>query len=166
MALRIPNFFIVGAAKSGTTSVARYLDEHPQVYMSPIKEPSYFARDIIETLHPPGWARNQRGLDRYLNGPMLRRRGGCVLEWEDYLKLFRKVADEIAIGEASVAIAAASPHRADAFAACRYAIERVKQIAPVWKHEFFEDGDAWVEGAVADPNDDLARQEARRRACA
>ena len=42
----------------------------------------------------------------------------------------------------------------------------VKQIAPVWKHEFFEDGDAWVEGAVADPNDDLARQEARRRACA
>ena len=47
----------------------------------------------------------------------------------------------IAIGEASVVVAAASPHRADAFAACRYAIERVKQIAPVWKHEHFEGGD-------------------------
>jgi hypothetical protein len=40
MATRPPNFFIVGAAKSGTTSVARYLEEHPQVYMSPIKEPA------------------------------------------------------------------------------------------------------------------------------
>ena len=63
-------------------------------------------------------------------------------------------------------IVAGAAHRAEAFQACRYAIERVKQIAPVWKHEFFEDGDAWVEGAVADPADDPARQEARRRACA
>src|SRR5688572_4309782 len=51
------------------------------------------------------------------------------------------------VGEASVVIAAASPHRSDAFAACRYAIERVKQIAPVWKHEHFEGGDIWIEGA-------------------
>ena len=45
------------------------------------------------------------------------------------------------IGETSVVLAAASPHRADAFAACRYAIERIKQIAPIWKHEFFAGGD-------------------------
>ena len=57
----------------------------------------------------------------------------------------------VAIGEASVAIAAASPHRADAFAACRYAIERIKQIAPIWKHEHFEGGEVWIEGATADP---------------
>jgi len=101
MATRPPNFFIVGAAKSGTTSVARYLEEHPQVYMSPIKEPSYFARDMIDSLDLPGWTRNQKGLERYLNGPMSSRRGGCVLEWEAYLKLFRKVGSEIAIGEAS-----------------------------------------------------------------
>ena len=69
-------------------------------------------------------------------------------------------------GEASVAIAAASPHRAEAFAACRYAIERVKQIAPVWKHEFFEGGDEWIEGATADPEDEAARAEAMRKACA
>ena len=60
----------------------------------------------------------------------------------------------VAIGEASVVIAAASPHRADAFAACRYAIERVKQIAPIWKHEHFEGGEVWIEGATADPDDE------------
>lgn len=72
----------------------------------------------------------------------------------------------IEIGEASVVIAAAAAHRADTFAACRYAIERVKQILPVWKHEFFEDGEAWVEGAVADPDDADARKDALVRACA
>ena len=70
------------------------------------------------------------------------------------------------IGEASVAIAAASPHRADAFAACRYAIERVKQIVPIWKHEYFEGGDVWIEGATADPHDTAARDNALRIACA
>ena len=49
------------------------------------------------------------------------------------------------IGEASIVIAAASAHRADAFAACRYTIERVKQIVPVWKHEHFEGGDVWLD---------------------
>ncbi len=62
------------------------------------------------------------------------------------------------IGEASVVIAAASPHRAEAFAACRYAIERIKQIAPIWKHEHFEGGETWIEGATADPMDEDARR--------
>jgi molybdopterin synthase catalytic subunit len=70
------------------------------------------------------------------------------------------------IGEASVAIAAASPHRADAFAASRYAIERIKQIVPIWKHEYFEGGDVWIEGATADPDNAEAREEALRIACA
>jgi len=70
------------------------------------------------------------------------------------------------IGEASVAIAAVSAHRADAFAVCRYAIERVKQIAPIWKREFFEGGDVWIEGATADPDDARAREAAERAACA
>jgi molybdopterin synthase catalytic subunit len=72
----------------------------------------------------------------------------------------------LAIGESSVAIAAASSHRAEAFAACRYAIERVKQIVPIWKHEYFEGGDVWIEGATADPDDEAARQAALQRACA
>lgn len=72
----------------------------------------------------------------------------------------------LAVGEASVVIVAATAHRAEAFQVCRYAIERVKQIAPVWKHEFFEDGDVWVEGAVADPEDEAARTRAKEIACA
>jgi molybdopterin synthase catalytic subunit len=72
----------------------------------------------------------------------------------------------IELGEASIVIAAASPHRADAFAACRYMIERVKQIVPIWKHEHFDGGEVWLEGAVADPDDEVARQAAFRIACA
>lgn len=72
----------------------------------------------------------------------------------------------IELGEASVIIVAVSPHRADAFAACRYTIERVKQIVPIWKHEHFEGGDVWLEGATADPEDAAAREAARRIACA
>jgi molybdopterin synthase catalytic subunit len=70
------------------------------------------------------------------------------------------------LGEASIVIAAASPHRGDAFAACRYAIERVKQIVPIWKREHFEGGDVWLEGAVADPDDAEARRHAQKVACA
>ena len=70
------------------------------------------------------------------------------------------------IGEASIIIVAASAHRADAFAATRYAIERVKQIVPIWKHEYFEGGDVWIEGATADPDNTAAREEALRIACA
>jgi molybdopterin synthase catalytic subunit len=110
------------------------------------------------------------------------------LEYEAYEPLARRTIERIAreaaerwptvrlalhhrigrvdVGEASVVIAAASPHRAEAFAACRYAIERVKQILPVWKHEFFEDGDVWIEGATVDPDDVKARADAERVACA
>jgi molybdopterin synthase catalytic subunit len=70
------------------------------------------------------------------------------------------------LGEASIIIVATSPHRAHAFAACRYTIERVKQIVPIWKHEHFEGGDVWLEGATADPADEAARETARRIACA
>ena len=70
------------------------------------------------------------------------------------------------IGEASIVIAAASAHRGDAFAACRYTIERVKQIVPIWKREHFNGGDVWLEGATADPEDAAAREKAYRIACA
>src|SRR5262249_38210548 len=70
------------------------------------------------------------------------------------------------VGEASIAIVVRSPHRGDAYAACRYTIERVKQIAPIWKREFFDGGDVWIEGATANPDDERARAEAERVACA
>jgi molybdopterin synthase catalytic subunit len=110
------------------------------------------------------------------------------LEYEAYdalaLRSFQRIAHEaearwpgirlaihhrtgrIEIGGASVAIAAASAHRGHAFAACRYAIERIKQIAPIWKREFFAGGDVWIEGATADPDDAAAREQAERVSCA
>jgi molybdopterin synthase catalytic subunit len=50
------------------------------------------------------------------------------------------------IGECSIVIAVASAHRGAAFDACRFAIDTIKQIVPIWKKEFFEDGEIWVEG--------------------
>ena len=47
-------------------------------------------------------------------------------------------------GATSVVIAAASPHRADAFSACRHAIEELKRDAPIWKREHYQDGSEWV----------------------
>jgi molybdopterin synthase catalytic subunit len=82
-------------------------------------------------------------------------------EWPDTVLALHHRTGTLKIGEVSVAIAVASPHRAAAFAACRYAIERVKQIAPIWKRELFEGGDTWIEGAVTDPDDETARTAAR-----
>jgi molybdopterin synthase catalytic subunit len=49
------------------------------------------------------------------------------------------------IGTPSVAVAAFAPHRAEAFAACRYAIDTLKATVPIWKKEFYADGAAWLE---------------------
>lgn len=48
------------------------------------------------------------------------------------------------ISDVAVVIAVSSPHRADAFEASRYAIERIKEIVPIWKKEYWEDGSAWI----------------------
>ena len=50
------------------------------------------------------------------------------------------------IGEASVAVATTSPHRGEAFAACRFAIDTLKARVPIWKKEHYADGTAWLEG--------------------
>jgi Sulfotransferase domain len=75
--------------------------------MSPIKEPNYFASEIRpKNVSEELQGRLRRDIDAlkaYLNGPMSEHRfGGMVVEWEDYLKLFENVEEEIAIGEASV----------------------------------------------------------------
>jgi len=48
------------------------------------------------------------------------------------------------IGEIAVVIAVSGPHRKDAFAACEYAIDTLKQTVPIWKKEIFKDGEVWV----------------------
>ena len=79
-------------------------------------------------------------------------------KWPSIALAIHHRVGRLEIGQASVVIAAASPHRPEAFAACRYAIERIKQIAPIWKHEHFEGGAVWIEGATADPTDEDARR--------
>jgi molybdopterin synthase catalytic subunit len=88
------------------------------------------------------------------------------LEYEAYepmaLSEMRKLADEagqrwqivriairhrigvVEIGQTSVAIAVAAAHRAEAFEACRFAIDRLKEVVPIWKKEYFEGGTVWI----------------------
>ena len=63
------------------------------------------------------------------------------------------------IGEISVLISVASPHRGDGFSACRYAIDRLKEIVPIWKKEVTSDGEYWVEGptGIVAPQDTKVR---------
>ena len=107
MPSKLPNFFIVGAPKAGTTSLSNYLDQHPHVYMSAIKEPNFFSVEIREENFEPEH-RRRLALDRletrrFLAGPMREKRfGGIVDNWEDYQRLFANATDQIALGEASV----------------------------------------------------------------
>ena len=78
----MPNFFIVGAQKAGTTSLYHYLDQHPEIYMSPRKEPHFF-EGMHSEFRRPG------------------RRNAPVSDLTEYLALFDGASGERAIGEAS-----------------------------------------------------------------
>ncbi len=87
LADRLPTFLVIGAGKAGTTSLHHYLGQHPQIFMSPVKEPKFFAL--------AGHA-----LD--FNGPGDERiRIDTTVTLEAYRKLFERVHDETAIGESS-----------------------------------------------------------------
>jgi sulfotransferase family protein len=83
----MPNFFVVGAPKAGTTSLCRYLGQHPDVFVSPIKEPCFFAPEVAQF--------NDQTREREAEGAF-------VLDWERYLQLFAGVTREAAVGEGSV----------------------------------------------------------------
>ncbi|MHB8383401.1 MAG: molybdopterin converting factor subunit 1 [Candidatus Binataceae bacterium] len=59
----------------------------------------------------------------------------------------------VEIGETSVAIAVAAAHRAEAFDACRFAIDRLKEVVPIWKKEHFEGGEIWIGCQTSRPPD-------------
>ena len=84
---RWPNFFIIGAGKSGTTSLYHYLKQHPQIFMSPVKEPKYFAF--------AGQRLNYTGPGDARIVPE------TTTTREAYLDLFREAGDQSAVGEAS-----------------------------------------------------------------
>lgn len=76
--------------------------------------------------------------------------------WPGVAVVFRHRLGVVPLGEASVAVAAAAPHRRQAFDVCRYVIEEIKQRVPVWKKERFQDGTAAWHG------NDGTRQPAQR----
>lgn len=96
--MKIPNFLIIGAAKAGTTSLYDYLNQHPQIYMSPIKEPRFFALE--------GEKLDFRGPAQAINRT-------SIITWEQYCQLFQEVTTETAIGEASTIYLSnpKAPHR-------------------------------------------------------
>jgi len=104
----LPNFFIVGTGKAGTTSLHRYLRQHPQIYMSPVKEPSFFANEIRAHTLGEAFEKHvrQRSLDlpgTLKDGKPVKPLGWLVSDWPDYLRLFQQANGEKAIGEASAA---------------------------------------------------------------
>ena len=86
--MAMPNFIVIGAGKSGTTALYRYLEQHPQVYMSPVKETNFFALD---------------GKKADFRDPSAAQRinSWSVTRLKDYQALFDRASGEAALGEAS-----------------------------------------------------------------
>jgi hypothetical protein len=103
---RLPSFFLIGAAKAGTTSLHAYLGQHPEIYVSPIKEPSFFADEVrvanIDPVLRARFAAGQRATSRYLAGGSSRFQQAAVCDWPSYEKLFAGVNGHKAAGESSV----------------------------------------------------------------
>jgi len=98
--MRKPNLFIIGNPKSGTTAMYNFLESHPDIYMSPVKEPYYFAKDFISE----GDSYRQKVHKSWI--------GQKINEWSvtwgyrnesDYLNLFKDAQNEQIIGEATPA---------------------------------------------------------------
>ena len=83
--MTLPNFLVIGAEKAGTTSLDYYLHQHPQIYMSPMKEPRFYAPEFYT---------------EYFRGPRVGKRTEPMLK-PDYEALFDAVADEAVVGEVS-----------------------------------------------------------------
>lgn len=101
--MTMPNFLIIGAPKAGTTALFHYLKQHPQIYMSPVKEPAFFAFEglKLESNGPDDKVNNrpQESIEWYRQ-----RIGSSITNLEDYQTLFQGVSSQkIALGEASPA---------------------------------------------------------------
>lgn len=95
MAFRLPNFFVVGAAKAGTTSLFFYLREHPEVYLSRIKEPNHFCTDLYVPI-----TNRERLRLKLLSKSIVPY--SQIQDSEEYAHLFDQVDRQKAIGECSV----------------------------------------------------------------
>ena len=101
--MKSPNFFIVGTAKAGTSSIGDYLNRHPEIYISPIKEPHFFSEDIrMADFRSDYRERASFDVKAYLeNHPLPYKHIAHIDNQSQYLELFREVKNEKAIGELS-----------------------------------------------------------------
>ncbi|HDN58998.1 MAG TPA: sulfotransferase [Candidatus Marinimicrobia bacterium] len=95
----LPNFFIVGAAKAGTTSIYNYLKSHPDVYMSPVKEPNFFSKDIDPSKFRKDYKREPLIIKDENNIPD--KHVAFIKDFNSYKALFKNAKGFKAIGEAS-----------------------------------------------------------------
>ena len=101
--IKKPNLFIVGAAKSGTTTLQTLLNRHSQIFMSPIKEPNFFSKDI-ETENFRNDYKKTSFLDEkeyFKKNRLEERHIAFIKKQENYLSLFKEVESELYLGEAS-----------------------------------------------------------------
>ncbi len=117
-----PNFFVVGVVKGGTTSLYHYLNAHPQIYLSPIKEVNFFSKNDIRSQHfSKQYAFDvDIDLERYFKEGMKENIHIAHVENpEQYMQLFSKVTNETAVGEIS-----------NSYAICPSAASEIHKIYP------------------------------------
>ncbi|GAA4826779.1 sulfotransferase [Algivirga pacifica] len=97
------NFFVVGAAKSGTTTLYQMLKKHPEVFLCPIKEPNFFSTEFkIEDCREDIQNNIKFDFDQYyLDTPLKEKHNACIDTLEQYEKLFKDVKDHKLIGDFS-----------------------------------------------------------------
>ena len=95
--VRLPNFFLVGAPKAGTTALYHYLAQHPEVYMSPVKEPHFFSDEI----RLENFDEDRRRLYGQRNRAAEYRAAPLISSWPAYVELFQGAGARPAVGEAS-----------------------------------------------------------------
>ena len=91
-------------------------------------------RYLLYEAYPPMALKEMESIEREIRG-----------RWEVEKVAMTHRIGRLEIGEASVAIAVSSAHRREAIEACHFAIDRLKQTVPVWKKEFWEGGEVWIE---------------------
>lgn len=158
---------VAGGREGGDASVSSASSAHPPPLFAVVAEPLDASAVAALVTAPDAGA-----IVTFIGTVRDHARGREVrwLEYEAYaagcLPIFEQIADEmrgqwpvgivaihhrvghLEVGEASVVIAVASAHRHEGFAACEYAIDRLKQLAPIWKKEAYADGEVWI-GAEA-----------------
>ncbi len=99
--MKPPNFFIVGSAKSGTTSIYNYLKQHPDIFMSPIKETHHFSTDIDSSKFRLDYAANLNiNIDAWLEGDQKKEIFHAFVKTQNkYEKLFKHAEKQTAVGE-------------------------------------------------------------------